>query len=86
MEDNKSKIRTPYNYNIKHINDVYSNLGFDYSGKLFKKTISPEIYSNPMQRPLITKIEQMLFYLIETTKNIKKWFSIAHEKNSTRIK
>ena len=83
--DNNNKIRTAYNYRINHINDYYKNLGFEYSGKIFKKTVSPEIYSNPLQKPLITKIEQLIYYLIETTKNIKKWVSIAHEKNSSRI-
>lgn len=83
--DNNNKIRTAYNYRINHINDYYKNLGFEYSGKIFEKTVSPEIYSNPLQKPLITKIEQLIYYLIETTKNIKKWVSIAHEKNSSRI-
>lgn len=85
MSKNTNKIRTPYNYKINHINDYYTNLGFDYAGQIFKKTVSQEMYGNPLQGPLITRIESLIYYLIETTKNIKKWFSVAHDKNTTKL-
>ena len=78
-------IRPSYYYQAKHINDVILNMGFDYRGQLLKKGTSPELWANPLQVPMYTTIENMLNQLIEETKIIKKWFSIAHSKNSTNI-
>ena len=78
-------VRASYLYNSKHFNDVFLNLGFDYKGKLLKKGTSPELYANPLQNQMIGTLEGMLNFLIEHTKTVKKWFSIAHEKNSLNI-
>ena len=79
-------VRQPYLYNAKHINDVFLNLGLDYRGKLLKKGTSPELYANPLQNSMFVTIEGLLHFLIENTKVIKKWFSIAHDKNTLNIK
>jgi hypothetical protein len=78
-------VRPSYLFNAKHFNDVYLNLGFDYHGKLLKKGTSPEMYANPLQNAQFATIEGLLNSLIEHTKIIKKWFSIAHDKNSINI-
>ncbi|MCK9446988.1 hypothetical protein M0Q50_09080 [bacterium] len=78
-------IRASYLYNSKHLNDVFLNLGFDYRGKLLKKGTSPELWANPLQNSMLATIEGMLIFLLENTKTIKKWFSIAHEKNTLNI-
>ena len=78
-------VRASYLFQAKHINDVFLNLGFDYRGKLLKKGTSPELYANPLQNTMYPTIEAMLNYLIEQTKTVKKWFSIAHDKNSLNI-
>jgi len=78
-------IRPSYYFQAKHFNDVYLNLGFDYKGKLLKKGTSPELYANPLQNSMFGTVEGMMNFLIEHTKIIKKWFSIAHDKNSLNI-
>ena len=78
-------VRASYLFQAKHINDVFLNLGFDYRGKLLKKGTSPELYANTLQNTMYPTIEAMLNYLIEQTKTVKKWFSIAHDKNSLNI-
>jgi len=77
--------RPSYYYQAKHFNDVYLNMGFNYKGKLLKKGTSPELWANPLQAPMYSTIEGMLNFLIEHTKIIKKWYSIAHSKNSMNI-
>jgi len=78
-------VRSSYYSQAKHMNDVIKNLGYDYRGKLLKKGTSPELWANPLQEPLFATIEGMLNNLIENAKTIKKWFSIAHDKNTTLI-
>lgn len=81
----KYTIRPSYLYNAKHFNDVILNQGYDYKGKILKNGTSPELWANPLQTPMINTLEGMLTYLLESTKMIKKWFSIAHDKNTTII-
>jgi hypothetical protein len=77
--------RPSYFYQSKHFNDVFLNLGFNYKGKLLKKGLSPEMYANQLQVPMYSTIEAMLNFLIEHTKIVKKWYSIAHDKNSMNV-
>ena len=81
----KYTIRPSYLYQAKHMNDVFLNLGFGYKGKILRKGTSPEIWNNPLQISLYGALESMLYNLIEYVKMIKKWFSIAHDKNTTNI-
>jgi len=78
-------IRPSYLYQAKHANDVIKNLGFDYKGKILKKGTSPELWANPLQNQNYSTLEGMITFLIEQTKYIKKWFSIAHDKNTANI-
>lgn len=77
--------RPSYLYPAKHFNDVYLNLGFNYRGQLLKRGTSPELWANQLQVPMYSTIEGMLNFLIEHTKIVKKWYSIAHDKNSMNI-
>jgi len=90
MADNTERrkrytVRPSYLHQAKHFNDVYLNMGYDYRGKLLKKGTSPELWGNNLQNPMFGTLEGMLNYLIESTKIVKKWFSIAHDKNSMNI-
>lgn len=77
--------RPSYLYDAKHINDVFLNMGYDYRGKLIKKGTSPEIYANPLNESMYNTLDSMIYFLIQHTKTIKKWFSIAHSKNDINI-
>jgi len=80
-----SKMRPPYLSQARHFNDNFKNLGYNYVGNILKNGTSPELWSNPQQISMFGKLEGMIVYLIESTKMIKKWFSIAHSKNTTTI-
>ena len=79
------KVRPGYFDQVKHLNDQYKNLGYDYHGKILKKMTSPELWANSMQIPFYGKMEGMINFIIEQVKYIKKTMSIAHEKNSINI-
>ena len=81
----KPKVRTSYLASAKHLSDNYTNLGYDYRGKILSKTTSSELWANPIQKPLFAQIEAMLTFILEQVKYIKKTFSIAHDKESTNI-
>jgi len=79
------KIRPSYLTQAKHLNDNFTNLGYDYSGKLLKNGTSPELWANPQQITLYARLEGLITYVLESSKMIKKWYSIAHSKNTTLI-
>jgi hypothetical protein len=78
-------IRPSYLYKAKHMNDKFLNLGYDYRGKILKNGTSPELWANPLQNPGYSTLESMITFILEQAKYIKKWFSIAHDKNTTNI-
>jgi len=78
-------VRNSYLYNAKHSNDVFLNLGYNYKGNILPKGTSPELWANPLQVSMIATLENILLFLIENTKNVKKWFSIAHSIHTTNI-
>ncbi len=79
------KIRSSYLTQAKHLNDDFSNLGYNYIGKILRNGTSPELWANPQQISLYGKLEGLITYVLESSKMIKKWFSIAHSKNTTQI-
>jgi len=79
------KVRPSYTDGAKHGNDVYLNLGYSYSGNVLLNGTSDELWANPQQISSLKRLEGMIVFLIETTKDIKKHFSIAHDKNTTNI-
>ena len=79
------KVRPDYYNQAKHLEDNYKNLGYDYRGKIMKKMTSPELWANPLQIPFYSKLEAIVNFLIEQVKYIKKYFSIAHDKESVNI-
>ena len=79
------KMRPSYLTQAKHLNDNFKNLGYAYTGKMLKNGTSPELWANPQQIPLYSRLEGMITYVLEEAKMIKKWFSIAHDKKTTRI-
>ena len=79
------KVRPSYYNQALHLNDSYLNLGYDYRGKILKKMTSPELWANPLQWSFYYRIEEMIVFLIEQVKYIKKTMSIAHSKESINI-
>lgn len=79
------KVRTPYTNIARHINDVYLNQGYKYSGNVMRNGTSPELWANPQQAGMLNRIEGIIVFLIEQAKMIKKQFSIAHDKDTTNI-
>lgn len=65
--------------------DGYTNLGYNYAGNIFRRTLSKVILGNDKNYYILLKIESMIAYLIETVKQIRCQFLISVDKNDTRL-
>jgi hypothetical protein len=52
-----------------------NNIGFNYKGKILRKTISPYIYADPERASIIDKFENWLYFLVEKVKVIKTFYN-----------
>jgi len=60
-------------------------LGFDYRGKLYEKSVSSLILADPKRKSIIQKMDDMVTYLVESVKNIKKTYNYAVGRKSRDI-
>jgi UDP-N-acetylglucosamine 2-epimerase len=49
--------------------------GFDYKDKILKKTLSKVLFRDPVKSNILSYFEKGFFALVETTKQIKNYFS-----------
>jgi hypothetical protein len=56
---------------LNHRNDKISNLGFNYKGKIFEKTLSKSLFRDFKRKKAIDKLDSLIYELIESVKRIK---------------
>jgi hypothetical protein len=72
---------------IRTQNEVRSNVGFDYEGKIFEKTLSNQLLNGDENRILIlASIEKVVNQLFETTKYIKNYINYTVPKNNKYVR
>ncbi len=72
---------------IKTQNDVRSNVGFDYEGRIFEKTMSNQLLAGDENRILIlASLEKIVNQLFETTKYIKNYINYTVPKNNKYVR
>ena len=72
-------------YVANHAQDVYTDLGFDYRGKLFSRTSSPIIFRNINNFYFIGQLDKMISLLVDMTKQIKLQYMISLHKNDRNV-
>lgn len=72
-------------YVAQHTQDVLTDLGFDYRGNIFKKTISKVILKNYRNKAILSEIEKMISFLVDTTKQIRLQYMISLKKNDRNV-
>ena len=65
--------------------DHYTDLGFNYHGRIYEKTLSPVIFQNKRNKAILSRIEPMIEYMINAVKQIKLQFIFSLDKNDTRV-
>ena len=72
---------------IRTQNEIRSNVGFDYEGKIFEKTLSNQLLNGDENRVLIlASIEKVVNQLFETTKYIKNYINYTVPKNNKYVR
>ena len=72
---------------IESQNDVRSNVGFEYEGKIFEKTLSNQIIAGDSNRiEILASIERVVYNLFETTKYIKNYINYTVPKNNKYVR
>jgi len=66
--------------------DNYTNLGYNYKGKIFRKSMSHILFQNKVNAALLDKIEPMIQYLIDCVKQVRIHYMFSLDKNDTRIR
>jgi len=55
--------------------------GYDYHGKVLYRTLSNVLFSDEKRTKILLKISELLEYLIDSVKNIKKSYYYVFDKN-----
>lgn len=77
--------KSPRWYASRH-QDIYTDLGFNYKGKIFQKSVSPVIMQNKVNKKLLEHIEPLIQRMIEMTKQIRLHYMFSLDKNDDRIR
>lgn len=80
----KPNKRSPHYY-ASHGNDIYTDLGFDYKGKVLQKTLSPLLFSNTKNKAMLDKIENIICHLIDNVKQIKLQYMFSLDKKDVNV-
>ena len=60
-------------------------LGFDYRDKLYERSVSPLILADKKRNSIVSKMNELMVFLVDSVKNIKKTFNYATPRNSRHI-
>ena len=67
-------------YILEHRNDRILHLGFDYRGKVLKRSLAKIIFIEKKREAILNKIELVIDFMIDHVKSIKKAFNYKLEK------
>jgi hypothetical protein len=74
-----------YEY-IKTSRNTYKNSGFDYENRIFEKTVSPILMAKGTKsREILLHLERVIYYLIQSVKNIKMFVNYAEPQTHKKI-
>lgn len=72
---------------IESQHDIRSNVGFDYEGKIFQRTLSNQVLNGDKNRKdILNSIEKVIYELFETTKYIKNYINYTVPKNNKYVR
>lgn len=65
--------------------DNTRNTGFDYEGKIFRKTMSPLIFADPVRASILDEYEKIIFFLVEKVKMIKTFYNYTVSRDYKKL-
>ena len=79
--------RKSYYEYIESTEDQRTNVGFEYEGRIFEKTLSSiTLGGDNNRKSILNSIEKVVFRLIETTKNIRNFVNYRVSKNNKYVR
>lgn len=66
-------------------NDKINNLGFDYEGKIFKRTMSGYLFQDTERTEILGRFEEIVFFLVEKVKLIRTFYNYTVSKNYRKL-
>jgi hypothetical protein len=68
-------------------NDIRSNVGFEYEGEIFNKTLSNPVLGGDKNRmDILASVEKVVYNWFEATKYIKNYFNYTVPKNNKYVR
>jgi len=58
-----------------------NNLGFNYEGKILRRTLSNYLYRDSARAGFLDQFERILFFLVEKVKTIKTYYNYTIPKD-----
>ena len=68
-----------------HTQDYFTDLGYDYRGHIYEKTVSPEILKNQNNKNILLSVDKIIVFLIDAVKQIKLQYLISLDKNDRNV-
>jgi hypothetical protein len=60
-------------------------LGFNYEGKILKRTLSSYLFRDPNRAEILQKFEEIIYFLVEKVKTIKTFYNYSVPKDYNKI-
>jgi hypothetical protein len=77
----KYLVRESYYQYMIHLQDDLKNTGFDWRAKLFQKSMSRYLLSDPKREQILIQIQNLLTFIIDKISGIKKAVNYTVDKN-----
>lgn len=68
-----------------HYQDKYTDLGYDYRGHIYEKTISKILMKNPRINAFMLYMDKMISDLVDNVKQIRLQFMISLDKKDRNL-
>jgi hypothetical protein len=60
-------------------------LGFNYEGKILKRSLSSYLFKDPTRAEILNKFEEIVFFLVEKVKTVKTFYNYTVPKDYKKI-
>lgn len=81
----RSLVRPSLYDKTQHRLDDLKNQGFKYHGNLFKRSVSPILFTDGKRSSIIEKLDLLMAYLIDYVKEIKKSYNYTIGRKDKNI-
>ena len=71
----EKNLYTKENWDLRHINDINPNPGFDYENDMARRSMSDVMFRNPNLANFITRLQGQMVWMLESTLVVRNFFN-----------